>query len=245
MAVIVGAATQVSIVFPGGGSSVAVQSVDWSFSANIEKLYTLGGGIGACGPQVFATIRDSAVSVSFSVYGTTQTCGGGTPSIDLCSYYSATCKDSLSAIVTITPAACGAGTIQGLNAQPVFINSYSYQKDRATQGVEQWQGTAYVVPTSLQTCEFAKPAPSYVVLLNAEGTVDADDVAYASYAGVTFAQPSMVRMTSKGQVQASQMGEYTKTHAGTVSAIGGSAFWADGKKISASVQLQTQPVYVG
>src|SRR4030043_316301 len=98
MAVIVGQSTIVRLSIASAG----IVSVDWSSAANIERLYTLGAGVGSCGPPEYATVRDSQITVNFSIYG------GESSTISTCAADAAgDCADSpATVIVTITPGVC-------------------------------------------------------------------------------------------------------------------------------------------
>lgn len=245
MAVVIGSSTTVTLEFPGQIVNTGIVSIDWSFSANIQRLYTLGMGASDCGPLEYANIRDSEVSVNFSIYG------GETPSVDICPPEEG-CEDSpAKVIVTIVPGVCGNIPADGLNARAVYINSYSYSKDRTGFGTEQWAGSAYVqpdAPTGGTTPEYTTPEPTAVVLGIAEGTIEGEDSDFSTLQAVTGAQfrdTNAVVTVGRGSVQASQIsiGEYTLTHNGTFQSVGNSQFWADGVLARANVTLNLSPVY--
>jgi hypothetical protein len=248
MAVIVGQSTIVRLSVADAG----IVSVDWSSAANIDRLYTLGAGAGSCGPPEYATVRDSQITVNFSIYG------GESSTISTCAADAAgVCADSpATVIVTITPGVCSDVNIQGLVDQKVFINSYSYSKDRTAHGVEQWAGTAYVLPEgTLGAHQYVKPLPNFVILGVAEGTIDCElDTITADLqdlVGAHFADDSIITTTYKANVaaQAISIGEHTFTHHGTFKNIGGSLFWdpvgSSGVKANASVSLTLQPIWTG
>jgi len=245
VAVVIGSSTAVTLEFPGQVINTGLVSIDWSFSANIQRLYTLGMGIGDCGPLEYANIRDSQVSVNFSIYG------GETPSLDICPP-SEGCEDSpAKIIVTIVPGVCGSLAAEGLNARAVYINSYSYSKDRTSFGTEQWSGSAYVVPEAPpggSVPEYVTPEPTANILGIAEGTIEAEDSDFTTLqaiTGATFRDTNAVVTVAKGSVQAgaTSVGDYTLTHNGTFQSVGNSQFWADGVLARASVTLNLQPVY--
>lgn len=248
MAVVIGQSTIVSLSIASAG----IVSVDWSTAANVERLYTLGAGAGTCGPPEYATVRDSQVSVNFSIYG------GESSAISTCAADAAgVCADSpATVIVTITPGVCGDTIAEGLVDQKVFISSYSYSKDRTTHGTEQWSGNAYVMPAgTLPASQYVKPLPNFVILGVAEGTIECEEGTITSalqdLVGAHFADDSIITVTHKGSVaaQAISIGDYTFTHNGTFKNIGNSQFWdpvgSSGVKASCSVTLNLQPVYTG
>lgn len=245
MAVIIGSSTAVTLEFPGQVINTGIVSIDWSFSANLQRLYTLGMGTGDCGPLEFANVRDSQVTVNFSIYG------GETPSLEICPPDEG-CEDSpAKVIVTIAPGVCGSVAAEGLNARAVYINSYSYSKDRTAFGTEQWSGYAYVQPDAPPggtVPEYVTPEPTAVILGIAEGSIEGEDSDFTTLqavTGATFRDTNAVVTVGKGSVQASQlsMGEYTLTHQGTFESVGNSQFWADGVLARANVTLNLQPVY--
>lgn len=244
MAVIIGSSTNIILEFPSATVTEGITSIDWSFSANIQRLYTLGIGAGSCGPSEYANIRDSEVSVNFSIYG------GVTPAVDICPPTEG-CEDSpAKVIVTIAPGYCGSIAVDGLNARSVYINSYSYSKDRTGFGTESWGGSAYVQAetTGGSVPEYITPEPTALILGIAEGSIEAEDsdfTALQSLTGARFRDTNAVVTVGKGSVQAGQiaLGEYTLTHQGTFSSVGNSQFWLDGVLARANVSLNMQPVY--
>jgi hypothetical protein len=248
LAVIVGQSTVVQLSIASAG----IISVDWSTSANVERLYTLGGGQGSCGPPEYATVRDSQVTVNFSIYG------GESSQISTCaSDAQGVCADSpATVIVSIAPGVCGDASVEGLVDQKVFINSYSYSKDRTTHGTEQWSGNAYKRPAgTLPQGQYVKALPNFVILGVAEGTIETENATVSSsiqdLVGAHYSNDSIITTTYKANVAAAQisLGEHVFTHNGTFKNIGGSQFWdpngTSGVKASASVTLNLQPVYTG
>ena len=249
MAIIIGQSTVVRLSIASAG----VVSIDWSSAANIERLYTLGAGAGTCGPPEYATVRDSQTTVNFSIYG------GESSTISTCASDAAgVCADSpATVIVSITPGVCSDVNIQGLVDQKVFINSYSYSKDRTGHGTEQWAGNAYILPGgNLVAHQYIKPLPNFVILGVAEGTIDCEEGTVTTnlqdLVGAHFADDSIITVTYKANVAAQgaiSLGEHTFSHHGTFKNIGGSQFWdpigSSGVKANASVTLTVQPVWTG
>lgn len=199
----------------------------------------------SCGPKSYAVVLDSAVSVSFSLYG------GISSSISTCA--NKTCADSPAMVtVSVTPGTCG-GTVTGLNGQKVFISSYSYSKERGGHGTEQWQGNAYVLPASTGgTNIYVKPLPSYVILGLAEGTIEGDGTrgSLEVMTGAVMDTSSPIAESERASVQASQIsiGDHAKVYHGVFKSIGGSKFWDVTATTSvlakASVNLSLQPIWV-
>lgn len=249
MAVIVGQSTSVTIdIAPNGG----IVSIDWSTSANIERLYTLGAGQGTCGPPEYATIRDAEIQVSFSVYG------GKTNQVSTCASDAAgACADSpAKVIVSVVPGFCGNANVESLVDEEVFINSYSYSKDRTAHGTEQWAGSAYKLPTgAAPQGQYVRPLPNFVILGVAEGTIETEDETVSQslqdLVGAHFADDSIITTTYRANVAAAQIsiGEHMFIHNGTFKNVGSSQFWdpsgSSGVQASASVTLNLQPVYTG
>jgi hypothetical protein len=237
VAVIIGNSTSVVLSIASAG----IQSVDWSAGGNTQRLYTLGGGYSQCGANEFAIIRSAEIQVNFSIYG------GNTTPVSTCPLEG--CANSPAVVTaTIVPAICGGGSAQGLNSQPIFINSYSYSKERTKHGTESWAGTAYVTATALGPTEYCEPVPSFVVLGIAEGTIEGDgEDDLQELAGAYFRDSSPIQRLWKGQVQADQLGvgDFTFSDKGTFKQIGGSKFWDPNKPLraKASVTLSLQPVY--
>jgi hypothetical protein len=245
VAVIIGNSTRVNIGFNGGGSATeGIVSVEWNSGSQPNRLYTLGMGSVACGVKEFATIRSAQVTVSFSIYG------GITGAISTCA--SEVCANSpASAVVSIVPGVCGNASVPSFN-HTVFINNYSYNKDRNTFGQEQYSCNAYISSSvqTVGTCnEYTEPEPTYVTLGIAEGTLEGDGSQgeLESITGAKFRDDACIATTSRGSIQASQMsiGEAGTTYHGTFKSIGGSTGWAPGKIAKASVTLNLQPIYLG
>jgi hypothetical protein len=245
VAVIIGSSTLVTLDFPGGtiNGSEGVSSVDWSYGTNVQRLYTLGMGVGACGPNEFGAIRSAEINVNFSIYG------GVTPETSVCPL--AECSDSpASVVVNIVPGACDE-TVGSLSKQ-VFINSYSYSKDKTGVGVETYAGNAYMSVDDLEQqggCDniCLEPEPTYVILGVAEGTIESEIDDAEAIVGAYFRDDACVVNTSKASVQAgpTSVGEYMITKHGTFQSIGNSQFCVPGVLARASVSLQLTPVYLG
>lgn len=248
MAVIVGKSTVVTLSVADAG----IISVDWSTAANVERLYTLGGGQGSCGPPEYATVRDSQVTVNFSVYG------GESTEISTCASDSGgVCADSpATVIVSVVPGVCGNSAVEGLVDQKVFISSYSYSKDRTGHGTEQWSGNAYKRPAgNLPTGQYVKALPNFVILGVAEGTIESEEAIVSNsiqdLVGAHYSDDAIITTTYKANVAAAEisLGEHVFIHSGTFKRIGGSQFWdpdgSSGVKASANVTLNLQPVYTG
>lgn len=245
MAVIIGSSTAVTLEFPTQVVNTGIISIDWSFGSNIQRLYTLGLGAGDCGPLEYASVRSSDVSVNFSIYG------GETPEMDICPPTEGCVDSPAKVIVTISPGACGTQQPEGLNARPVYINSYGYNKDRTGFGTETFAGTAYVqADADVANKKYVEPEPDYNILGIAEGTIEGetDDLAsLQTTVGAKFRDITDVVTVGRGSVAASQIsiGEYTLIHHGTFQSVGNSVFWEDGVLARANVTLNIQPVYVG
>jgi hypothetical protein len=246
--VIIGNSTRVSIAFNNATTVTdGIVSVEWNIGTQPNRLYTLGMGSAQCGVKEFATVRQAQVNVSFSIYG------GVTPQLSTCA--TAVCANSpASAVVTVVPGICaaqGAPPVDTFNHQ-VFINSYSYSKDRVGMGTEQWQGSAYVSSSVVKVgnCnEYCEPEPTYVVLGIAEGTIEGetqDLTALQNVVGAQFRDDACIVTSARASVQASQtsIGEYMFTRHGTFKSIGGSTFWAPGVVGKASITLNLQPIYL-
>jgi hypothetical protein len=243
--VIIGNSTSVSITFNNSSTvTQGVISVEWNFGTQPNRLYTLGMGNSTCGVKEFATVRSAQVSVSFSIYG------GITGTLSTCAPQ--ICANSpASALVTIVPAVCGGTNVETFSRQ-VFVNSYSYNKDRNTFGQEQYSCNAYVGSSVQRTgvCdEYTEPEPDYVALGIAEGTLEGDSsqAELQSITGAQFRDDACIVTSTRGNVQASQMsiGELSTTYHGTFKNIGGSTGWAPGKIAKANVTLSLQPIYLG
>lgn len=248
MAVIVGQSTVVTLSIATAG----IISIDWSSSANIERLYTLGTGQGTCGPPEYATVQDSEIQVSFSIYG------GNSTTLSTCASDAAgACADSpTKVIVSVSPGVCGNAGVQPLVDEEVFINSYSYSKDRTGNGKEDWSGSAYKQPTgTLPAGQYVRPLPNFVILGVAEGTIETEEETVTTdvqdLVGAHFADDSIIKTTYRANVAAAQIsiGEHMFIHNGTFKSVGGSQFWdpvgSSGVMAKASVSLNLQPVYTG
>lgn len=248
MAVIVGQSTVVSLSIASAG----IVSIDWSSSANVERLYTLGAGQGTCGPPEYATVRDSEIQVSFSIYG------GESSSVSTCaSDAGSSCADSpAKVIVSVSPGVCGNANVDSLVDEEVFINSYSYSKDRTGHGTEQWSGSAYKLPQgALPAGQYVRPLPNFVILGVAEGTIEAEEdtptTDLQDLVGAHLADDSIITTTYRANVAAAQIsiGEHMFIHNGTFKNVGGSQFWdpsgSSGVVARANVTLNLQPVYTG
>jgi hypothetical protein len=248
VAVIIGQSTIVRLSIADAG----IVSIDWSTNAGVERLYTLGAGAGTCGPPEYATVRDSQVTVNFSIYG------GESSEISTCAADAqGACADSpATVIVNVAPGVCGNAAVEGLVDQKVFINSYSYSKDRVGHGTEQWAGNAYKRPAgTLPQGQYIKPLPNFVILGVAEGSIETEEATVSSdiqtLVGAKFSDDAIITTTYKANVAAAQIsvGEHVFTHNGTFKRIGGSQFWdptgSSGVKASANVTLNLQPVYTG
>jgi hypothetical protein len=247
MAVIIGSATSVSVQFTGGVGTITdgFSSVDWSYSSNIQRLYTLGGGSSDCGVNEFAQVKGADVSISFSLYG------GLSPAVSTCA--PTVCQNSpASAIVNIVPGICGGVSVAPIN-QLVFFTNYSYNKDKTGYGTETWQGTCYIEcdPTELESRQYCECAPTYVVLGLAEGTIEGEPTAnladLETLTGARLRTVSQPMTSSRGSVQqgALSTGEYMKVWHGTFQSIGNSQGWNCGIVGKASVNISTQPVFTG
>jgi len=240
VSVIIGNSTLVTLDFPNGQVTEGITSIEWNFGTNVNRLYTLGMGAGSCGPREFGSVRSAEVSVSFSIYG------GITPETSTCP--PAECANSpATVVVNIVPGTCDAD-VDGLS-RAVFINSYSYSKDRVSFGTESWAGNAYVSPESVQTgtCnEYIEPEPTYVILGLAEGTIEGEGGDIQATVGARFRDDACVVETTRASVQASNIsiGEYMIVQHGTFQSVGNSLFWDPGVVAKANVSLTLQPVYI-
>ena len=248
MAVIVGQTTSVTLSIASAG----IISINWARSSAIERLYTLGAGIGACGPPQYATIMDSQVTVSFSIYG------GNSTQLDSCASKAAgVCANSPATVIaTVVPGVCGNAQVEPLVDQKVFINNYSYSKERTGAGTEQWSGMAYKLPPqNLPAKQYVKAVPNFVILGVAEGTIECEispiTTTMQNLVGAQIAADAIVTVNFNASVQASPMsvGEQMFIHGATFSKIGGSQFWdpagTSGIKCKASVSLTLQPIWTG
>jgi hypothetical protein len=245
MSVIVGNSTLVQVGFGRGATPVVnngVVSIDWSFGGNVNRLYTLGGGMGTCGPNEFAIVRSAQIQVNLSMYG------GSVPEISCCA--GSVCENSPAVmVVTVVPAVCGVYTAEGISGKAVYLSSYGYNKDRTGFGTNTLQGSAYQTPATTVNGVYTEPEPTYIVCGVSTGTIEGETTDYASLepiVGAQFRDNSLIETHYKGQVQASQtsLGEFSWIYDGTFKAIGNALFWAPGVKASANVTINTQPVYV-
>ncbi len=123
MVVIIGAGTTVTTNVISGG----FVSVSFSVAPQVTRLFQLGNF------NAFDTQIQTQESVSITNYG-----GASTP---VTLQQSVSCTDSTARMeVTIVPAPCegSAVPITRIGADALFINSFSYSKDRQTFGQESW-----------------------------------------------------------------------------------------------------------
>ena len=147
MAVVIGAATQVSF----NGSCVI--SAQWGYNPNVQRLYCIGEWT----PSEERTFYRPTETLNLTIYAPG-------PSYDTTP--TETCADANSIYASISPAACGETFIALTGAW--LVSSYSYSKDDATlPGQESWSMTRWKNINSTPTGNFVEP--TYVMRGISEG----------------------------------------------------------------------------
>jgi len=258
--VILGKSTKAEIIFPDNTKvDYGIESIDFSYGANIQRLYAFGGSNIDCNINEYSTIQSSEIQINFNIYG------GITPEVSLC--VPDTCRNSDNRlIVTIIPAACFPTPV--INVL-VFINSYSYTKERYQVGKESWSCTGYD-SSILQNYKgaYIQIPPTYTILNLAEGNIDVEDINInigspgiasqdiidiQNMVGAQFRNYDLGRMPVKsyrGSASAGGMGlgEMTASIQGSFKAIGNSTGWDatnPALNAKANVSITNNKVYVG
>jgi hypothetical protein len=160
MAVVIGAATQVSF------QNSCVISAQWGFNPNTQRLYCLG----EWAPRDDLRFDRPTQTVSVTIY-----------SGDSGSYSTApsdSCADANTISVSLSPAACGE-TFASINDQ-FFVNSYSYSKDDAVMpGQETWSLIRWT-DDGINTV-----APTYVLRGISEGSSSDSTLTGITFNGTT------------------------------------------------------------
>lgn len=161
MAIIIGAATQVSF------NGACVISANWGYAPNIERLYCIGEWI----PDSSRIFYRPTETLSLTIYAP-----GPTYNVSP----TTSCADANTISASVSPAACG-------DSFPTFggqwmVNQYSYSKDDAampgqeTWSMTRWKGLASALPSGAVE-------PTYVMrgITEGEGTLNA---------GISFTGPT-------------------------------------------------------
>lgn len=124
MAIIIGAATQVSF-----GGTCAV-SANWGYNPNTQRLYC----IGEWSPRGDLTYYRPTQTLNLTVYA---------PGPSYSTEPTQSCTDANTIYAGISPAACGTGSTGDVSGN-WHVTSYSYSKDDATlPGQESWSLTMW------------------------------------------------------------------------------------------------------
>ncbi len=160
MAVVIGAATQVS--FQGS----CVVSAQWGFNPNTQRLYCLGEWT----PRDDMRFDKPTQTVSLTIY-----------SGDSGSYSTApseSCGNANTIGVSLSPAACG-DTFTSISDN-FFVNSYSYSKGDAVMPAQETWSMILWTDDGINTI-----APTYVLRGIAEGSSSDETLTGISFTGVT------------------------------------------------------------
>lgn len=240
MAVIIGKSTSVRVTFQTGEINQGIESVDWSYGSNVNRLYALGTTQEECGIATYAQIQSCEVSVSLSVYG------GASPEVSLCPPQGCT-NGPNTAVITIIPGSCT--PLQTINVT-AFVNSYGYNKAKNEFGKESWSFTGY--DNSIiqqQPGVFIQQPPSVVLLGVSEGTIECEtETNIEAIVGARLRTNGVSARSSKGNVAAGNpgIGEYMNTIHGTFRSVGNSIGYAPYESIvaRANVTVSLQPIYL-
>ena len=157
MAIIIGAATQVSFA---GACAI---SANWGYSPNAQRLYC----IGEWSPREDLTFYRPTQTLNLTIYA---------PGPSYSTEPTQSCSNANSISASVDPAACGGAAGGGVSGS-WMVTSYSYSKDDATlPGQESWSLTKWQDVPSPGTNSVE---PTYVMRGISEGQATAN-------AGVSF-----------------------------------------------------------
>ena len=195
MAIIIGAATQVSF------NNACVISANWGYNPNVQRLYCIGEWV----PDDERTYYRPTETLNLTIYAP-----GPTYSTDP----TTSCADANSISASITPAACG-GNFGSLTGN-WLVSSYSYSKDDASlPGQESWSLTRWKDLNSTPASNFIEP--TYVMRGISEG--QATDNAGIVFTGTTVeTQTGNVSAGGFGRADELEVGVVTSVGGGSSTA---------------------------
>lgn len=156
MAIIIGAATQVSF------NDNCVISANWGYNPNTQRLYCIGEWV----PRDELTYYRPTQTLNLTIYA---------PGPSYSTEPTESCEDANTITASVSPAACG-DTIDVISGN-WHVTSYSYSKDDATlPGQESWSMTKW---KDVPAPDTNSTEPTYVMRGIAEGQATPE-------AGITF-----------------------------------------------------------